>query len=150
MISSSGVTTVRVGAPAAAIRSILGDAEALGRIIPGCASASSTGPGAFALVLSTRVGFLTVTADVDATLVEHDDRRLTLTLDGRTRGFEGGFLAEIPFELVAEGDGTCVRYEVTVGTRGTVALAGDAAVAAAIHELADEMVAGLEREAAGR
>lgn len=150
MISSSGVTTVRVGAPAEAIGAVLRDPAAIGRVIPGCESVEATGAGTFRLVLTTHVGFLTVTADVDAVLREVDPpRRLVLELDGRTRGFDGGFTASIPFELVPEGDGaTTVSYEVGVRTRGTVALAGDAAVARAIHALADDLVGGLEREAA--
>lgn len=162
MISSSGGTTIRVAASAETIRSILADADALGRILPGCESCEAVeepdgpSPGAgsrrFRIVLSTRVGFLTVRADVDATLLEPaPPRLLRLDLDGRTRGFEGGFTASIPFELRPDGDdATSVRYEVAVATRGTVAMAGDAAVAGAIHELADELVVALEREASGR
>lgn len=151
MISSSGETEIRVAASPDGIRAVLGDAAALGRIIPGCESAETVGPGRFRLVLATRVGFLTVRADVDATLRETGTDGLELVLDGDTHGFDGGFLASIPFTLAAGADGTTtVRYEVSVATRGTVALAGDAAVASAIHELADELVGGLEREATGR
>lgn len=92
---------VLVAAPPSTIWAILDDVEALGRVLPGVESIVARDPGAFAATLAAKIQFLTVRADVEATLERLPPTRARLRLAGRPRGLVGTFTAEIPFEVRA-------------------------------------------------
>jgi 2-furoyl-CoA dehydrogenase large subunit len=91
---------VIVQGPPGAVWAIIEDPAALARVLPGAESVESTGPGGFRGVLAARIQFLTIRADVEATLSDADPpRHLRLQLRGRLRGLAGSFEVSIPFDL---------------------------------------------------
>jgi 2-furoyl-CoA dehydrogenase large subunit len=87
------------GSPGA-VWAIIEDPAALARVLPGAESVEATGPGGFRGVLAARIQFLTIRADVEATLSDADPpRHLRLQLRGRPRGLAGSFEVSIPFDL---------------------------------------------------
>lgn len=81
---------VIVRASPEAVWAILGDADALQRVLPGAESIVAMGPDAFHGVIASRIQFMTVRADVDASY--HDarpPRHLRLQLQGRPHGLPG-------------------------------------------------------------
>ena len=123
-----------------------GDAELLARVLPGCESLAETGDGAFRGVLATRLQFLTLRADLTATL--HDRAypdRLRLELDGKPRGLAGGFRAAIPIELAEVADGTRIHYTVELSTSGRLATFGAPILRDSFRKQVVTLIANLER-----
>lgn len=133
-----------------AIWAILEDAGALGRVLPGAESLEPAGVGRYRGVLAARLGFMTVRADVNASL--EDCRRpahLTLHMTGRPRGLAGTFDVTIPVDLVAAGDGdsgSLVKYSVDVTVTGRLATFGRPLLRAAMVRQVAQLVANLNQE----
>ncbi len=121
---------IRVAVPPAAIWAIVDDAGALGRVLPGVETIEARGPGAFAATLAAKIQFLTIRADVEATLERTAPSRARLRLAGRPRGLVGTFTAEIPFEVRAAADpvggseASEVEYAVDLAVGGRLAAFG--------------------------
>ncbi len=136
-----------------AIWAILDDVDALGRVLPGVERIAARGPGAFAATLSARIQFLTIRADVEATL-EATERpiRARLRIVGRPRGLVGSFTADIPFELrplsdgSSEGPRTDVDYRVAVALAGRLAAFGAPLLRDTFRRQVATLVANLETE----
>ncbi len=140
---------VIAGAPEA-IWAILDDPLALGRVLPGCESVSTTGSATFQLVLAVKVMFMTVLADVSAAYHELDEpRHLRLAIDGRPRGVSGAFVASIPIDLIAEADRTRVRFSVDLSVTGAVASFGPDTIRSAMRDMVAQLARNVERELAG-
>jgi len=149
-MSGPTVDEVVIAAAPEAIWSILDDPSALGRVLPGCESVSSTGPTTFQLVLAVKVMFMTIRADVAASYHDLDQpRHLRLAIDGRPRGMSGTFVASIPIDLVAEGDRTRVRTSVDLDVTGALASFGPAAIRGAMRDMIGQLARNVERELAG-
>ena len=136
--------TVRV--PRDRIWPVFEDADRLASVLPGCERLEAAGRGAFRGVLATKLQFLTLRADVTATLadVEAPDR-LRLELDGRPRGLAGGFRAAIPIELCDEGPATRVHYQLDLTTSGRLATFGAPLLRDTFRKQVATLVANLER-----
>ncbi|HUQ79082.1 MAG TPA: SRPBCC domain-containing protein [Patescibacteria group bacterium] len=138
---------VVVHADRAAIWSVFGDEVLLGRVLPGCETLERTGPSAFRGVLATKLQFLTIRADVTATLVDlREPDHLELQLDGRPRGLAGGFRAVIPINLADDADGTRIRYRVELTTSGRLASFGAPILRDSFRRQVATLVANLDRE----
>jgi uncharacterized protein len=142
--------TVRITAPRARIWSVFDDAETLRRVLPGCEALEASGPGAFRGVLATKLQFLTLRADVTATLagVERPDR-LRLELDGRPRGLAGAFRAVIPIDLAEDGAETLVHYRVDLTTSGRLASFGAPLMRDTMKRQVATLIRNLETELSG-
>ncbi len=137
-----------------AIWSIIEDPAALARVLPGAESVVATGPSTFRGVLATRIQFLTVRADIDASFHDADrPRHLRLQLDGRPRGLAGSFSASIPFDL-APIDGpvpvTEVRYAIDLTVTGRLATFGAPLLRDTLRRQVATLVANVDRELAAR
>jgi 2-furoyl-CoA dehydrogenase large subunit len=147
---------VRIHGTAADVWAFLWDADALGRVLPGCESIKAEGPGRYRLVLAMRATLLTVRADATAAMVDAEPpRAVRLTLDGTPRGIGGTFHVEIPIGLADEtgpdGPGTLVEYDVDVRVTGSLAAFGSGMLRDAIVREVQGLAADIEREiAAGR
>jgi 2-furoyl-CoA dehydrogenase large subunit len=137
--------------------SFLEDAEALGRVLPGCERIELVRPGVYALVLGIPTPFMKVRADAVATLEDPEPpTRLRLLLEGSPPGFNGSFRVAIPLELegteaLEGGTLTRIRYAVDAQLSGSLAMFGAAAVRDGVRGLVAELAANVEREiAAGR
>lgn len=129
------------------IWAVLEDADALGRVLPGCESIEAEGPGRYRGVLASRIGFMTVRADVVATLQDlQRPAHALLQLEGRPRMLAGSFVASVPFDLTPEGDATRVSYAVDLSVTGRLATFGQPLLRATLKGQLTELVAGLERE----
>jgi carbon monoxide dehydrogenase subunit G len=138
---------VVVGADRGSIWAVFDDETLLGRVLPGCERLERTGPGAFRGVLATKLQFLTIRADVTATLADlREPDHLELQLDGRPRGLAGGFRAVIPIDLAAEDDATRIRYRVELTTSGRLASFGAPILRDSFRRQVAALVANLERE----
>jgi len=136
-----------------AIWAIMRDAAALQRVLPGAEWIKATGPNAFRGVLATRIQFLTVRADVEATLDDEiPDRHVVLTLDGRPRGLAGSFRVVIPFDLAEVPDDpaatsrTTVSYAVDLTVTGRLASFGLPLLRDALRRVIAQLIANVEAE----
>src|SRR5689334_11605009 len=104
------------------IWSVFASADLLASVLPGCERLEATGDGSFSGVLATKLQFLTLRADVTATIVDAEPPdRLRLELVGRPRGLAGGFRAAIPITLEDSGTDTRVHYQLDLTTSGRLA-----------------------------
>jgi carbon monoxide dehydrogenase subunit G len=123
------------------------DATALARVLPGCERLEQVGPTTFRGILATKLQFLTIRADVTASLVElRPPGHLQLELDGRPRGLTGGFRATLPIDLAADPGGTRIRYRLELTTSGRLASFGAPLMRDSFRRQVAVLVANLERE----
>ena len=109
-------------------------------------SLKRSGPGVFRGVLATKLQFLTLRADVSASLTDVEPpERLRLQLDGRPRGLAGGFRAMIPIELADAGPETAVHYQLDLTTSGRLATFGAPILRDTFRKQVATLVANLER-----
>jgi carbon monoxide dehydrogenase subunit G len=133
-----------------AIWAVLEDASALQRVLPGAESLEEIGQGRYRGLLATRLGFMTVRADVEASLEDRappDHLRLAMT--GRPRGLAGTFNVSIPIDLTTAGDDaarTTVAYSVDLTVTGRLATFGRPLLRTAMAREVAELVANLDRE----
>jgi uncharacterized protein len=138
--------TVVVRVPRARIWEAFADAEVLAKVLPGCETLIETGDGAFRGVLATKLQFLTLRADVTATLADRQPPdALRLELDGKPRGLAGGFRAVIPIELADVPDGTRIHYTVDLTTSGRLATFGTPILRDSFRKQVATLIANLER-----
>lgn len=139
--------TVVVTVDRARIWPVFSDAYLLGRVLPGCEQLVSAGPDTYRGVLATKLQFLTIRADVTATLSEmHPPDHLQLELDGRPRGLAGGFRAIIPIDLDDAPAGTQIRYRLELTTTGRLASFGAPLLRDSFRRQVASLVVNLERE----
>ncbi len=138
---------VVVAVDRARIWPVFTDASLLGRVLPGCEQLVSAGPDTYRGVLATKLQFLTIRADVTATLTEmHPPAHLQLVLDGRPRGLAGGFRAIIPIDFDDAPGGTQIRYRLELTTTGRLASFGAPLLRDSFRRQVATLVANLERE----
>jgi carbon monoxide dehydrogenase subunit G len=138
--------SVVVRAPRDRIWAAFADADLLGRILPGCEELVATGEDAFRGVLATRLQFLTLRADVSATVADRAfPDGLRLVLDGKPRGLAGGFRAVIPIELAEAGESTRIHYVVDLTTSGRLATFGAPILRDSFRKQVVALIANLER-----
>lgn len=137
---------VTVRAPRDRIWPVFADADLLASVLPGCERLEATGDGSFSGVLATKLQFLTLRADVTATVVDAEPPdRLRLELVGRPRGLAGGFRAAIPIALADAGSDTRVHYELELTTSGRLATFGAPILRDTFRKQVATLVANLER-----
>ncbi|HEY6057998.1 MAG TPA: SRPBCC domain-containing protein [Candidatus Limnocylindrales bacterium] len=142
---------VTVKAPREAVWSLLEDPEALRRILPGCESLRTIGPGQYEAVLVTRVRFVRIRADVTATFLDAErPSHIRLVLHGRPRNFGGEFEASIPLDFEGTGETTEVSYHVDVTASGAPAAFGLPVLRDALRSQVGGLVRNVERELASR
>ena len=138
---------VVVAVERARIWPVFGDATLLGRVLPGCEGLAAAGPGRFHGVLATKLQFLTIRADVTASLADlRPPDHLQLELEGRPRGLAGGFRAIIPIDLDDAPGGTRIRYRLELTTTGRLASFGAPLMRDSFRRQVATLVANLERE----
>ena len=138
--------TVVVRVPRGRIWDAFGDGDLLAQVLPGCETLTATGDGTFRGVLATKLNFLTLRADVTATLADREPPdRLRLELDGKPRGLAGGFRAVIPIDLAEELDGTRIHYTVDLATSGRLATFGAPIMRDSFRKQVATLIANLER-----
>jgi carbon monoxide dehydrogenase subunit G len=140
-----------------AVWSLISDAAALQRVLPGAEAIVETGPGRFRGVLASRIQFLTVKADVDARFEDADPpRHLRLQMSGRPRGLAGSFSVSIPFDLEPlPGDpstdvapSTRISYVVDLDVAGRLAVFGKPLLADTMRREVAALLANVDRELA--
>jgi carbon monoxide dehydrogenase subunit G len=135
---------------------VLHDDEALMRVIPGAEHIERVDRERFRGVLASRIQFVTIRADVDATLTgAPSDKQLLLVLDGRPRGLVGTFRVSVPFDVDPQADGnggTAIRisYAVDIAVTGRLASFGLPILRSTFRGQIDALVANLEAEMARR
>jgi carbon monoxide dehydrogenase subunit G len=138
--------TVIVRAARSRIWDAFGDADLLAQVLPGCESLAAAGEATYRGVLATRLQFLTLRADVTATLADaRPPDSLRLELDGKPRGLAGGFRALIPIDLEEVSDGTRIHYTVDLTTSGRLAAFGAPILRDSFRKQVVALIANLER-----
>jgi carbon monoxide dehydrogenase subunit G len=148
-----GVDRVALDGAPEDVWEILEDPNALARVLPGAESITSTAPGRLAAVMASKIGFVTLRADVEGTLLDADPpRHLRLDLRGRLRGIAGGFSLSIPFDLEAA-DGprgtssrTLITYSIQLRVSGRLATFGTPLIQDTMRRQIAELVANVDRE----
>jgi carbon monoxide dehydrogenase subunit G len=142
--------------PPSAVWAIIHDPLALQRVLPGAETIEATGPTSFRGVLATRIQFLTVRADVEATLEDADPpRHVVLRLQGRPHGLAGSFLLFVPFDLEAaadpagSGQGTTATYAVDLTVTGRIASFGVPLLRDTLRRVISTLVANVDTELRG-
>jgi carbon monoxide dehydrogenase subunit G len=136
---------------------LIEDPAALARVLPGAESVEAVGPGRFRGVLASRIQFMTVRAEVEASYHDADPpHHLRLQLVGRPRGLVGSFSASIPFDLeplvgpTGEVTRTEIRYSVDLTLSGRLAAFGAPLLRDTLRRQVSALVANVERELATR
>lgn len=140
---------VRIAAPRQRIWAVFLDAAALARVLPGCESLTETAPGRYRGVLGTRIQFLTLRAEVAASL--HDavePHSIRLELSGKPMGLIGTFRVSIPVELDEGPEATLVSYRMDLQVTGRLAAFGAPLLRDTARRQVAELVRNLEREVA--
>jgi carbon monoxide dehydrogenase subunit G len=150
-VSDAATRYVEIGGAPAQVWAFLWDADALGRVLPGCESIHEEAPGRYALVVAVRTSLLTVRADAIAEIREAVvPHRAVLTLDGTPRGIGGAFHVEVPLDLVEEAGGqgmrTRIGYDVEVRVSGGLAAFGTGMLREAIERQIRGLAADIEAE----
>jgi 2-furoyl-CoA dehydrogenase large subunit len=140
---------VEVAARPEEIWAVLEDPSALARVLPDAESVTPEGPDRVRIVLASRVGFLTLRADIIARYVDpQPPRHLRLVLDGHARGLSGEIHASIPFDIEPVGtDRSEIRYSVALEMTGRLASMGGGLIRTQLPQQVRELVRNLEREA---
>lgn len=135
------------GAPEA-IWAIINDPTALARVLPGAEELRPDGTDRWVGVLVSKLGFITVRADVTATVQDADrPRHLRLEIEGRPRGLAGSFRTSIPFDLEPIEPGrTAISYVVDMTVTGRLASFGMPLMRDTMRRQVAELVRNLDRE----
>lgn len=134
-----------------AIWAIIEDVDALARVLPGCEALAPDGDGRLRGVLAARIQFLTVRADVVASLHEaHPPRHLRVQLDGRPHALAGSFIASIAFDMEPVDGGTRISYRVDLAVTGRLAAFGLSLLRHALGDQIARLVGNLNLELAPR
>lgn len=148
---------VTVQGPPSAVWAIIEDPAALARVLPGAESVEAAGPGRFRGVLAARIQFLTLRADVEATLSDADPpRHLRLQLKGRPRGLAASFEVSIPFDLrkmdgpAGPASATEISYAVDLMVTGRLASFGAPLLRDTLRRQVAALVQNLDRELAAK
>lgn len=142
--------TLLVTVDRARIWPVFTDAGLLARVLPGCEELVPAGSDRYRGVLATKLQFLTIRADVTASLTEmRPPGHLQLELDGRPRGLAGGFRAIIPIDLEDAPGGTRISYRLELTTTGRLASFGAPLLRDSFRRQVATLVANLERELGG-
>jgi 2-furoyl-CoA dehydrogenase large subunit len=151
-VTEPTVDQVEVGATPDEIWAILHDPAALGRVLPDAESVTPEGPDRVRVTLASKVGFLTIRADVLVRYLDPDPpRHVRLALDGQARGLSGELHASIPFDIVPRGtDASEIRYSVALEMTGRIASMGGSVIRAQLPGQVRELVRNVEREAIRR
>lgn len=150
-MSQPTIDRVAVDATPEEIWSILEDPAALGRVLPDAESVVPEGPDRVRVTLASRVGFLTIHADVVARYVDADPpHHLRLVLDGQARGLSGELHASIPFDIVALDGRSEIAYSVALEMTGRLASMGGGVIRGQLPGQVRELVRNIEREAIRR
>lgn len=111
--------------------SMIDDPAALARVLPGAESVEALAPGRYRCVMSTRLQFLTVRADAEATVTDTEPpRRRRIEIVGRPRGLAGSFRVTIDIDLApvdmpaGPSSGAEVGYVVDLDVSGRLASFG--------------------------
>ena len=140
---------VHIAAPPERIRFLLHDPDALRRVLPGCESLDATGADAYRGVLAVRIQFMTLRAEVSATIDDDGDGPVRLLMSGRPRGLAGTFSIDVPFDLVADGDGTRISYQVDLVVSGRLAAFGKLILRDTTRRQIARLVQNVDRELEG-
>jgi len=139
-----------------AVWALVHDPQALQRVLPGAERIESTGPATFRGVLAARIQFLTVRADVEATLEDADPpRHIVLRFKGRPHGLAGSFVVVVPFDLEAVDDpaggagGTMASYVVDLTVTGRIASFGAPLLQDTLRRVIATLVANVDAELRG-
>jgi 2-furoyl-CoA dehydrogenase large subunit len=153
-VSDAEEQHVEIRGTPAEVWAFLWDADALGRVLPGCESLTAEVPGRYAAVLKYPTPFLTVRADATAELhgpVEPSS--VLLVLDGRARGIGGTFHVRIPLTLATVPDAaasadprTRVGYSVDVRATGALASFGTGMLRDAIADQVEGLASDIGAE----
>jgi 2-furoyl-CoA dehydrogenase large subunit len=155
-MSGTGESEVEIRGTPAQVWAFLWDADALGRVLPGCESIRALAPGRYGAVIAFRTSFLTVRSDVTAEVRDPvEPLSCALTLDGSPRGLGGAFHVRVPLSLAAAGTPeeprTRIGYAVEVEVTGMLASLGPEMMRDALVGEVRGLAADIDREiAAGR
>lgn len=148
-LETSGEIIVAVDRPTAF--AIVRDPVRLARCIPGCKDLHGSGPEHYTAVLTSRVGFMTVSFKVNVAVTKIEaPETIEATITGDAVGLSGHVVATARLNLDETGDRqTTIRYTTEVGLTGKLGSLGQpvlrATSAKVAREFGDKLKAEIER-----
>jgi len=145
-LETSGEITVAVDRATAF--AIVRDPQRLARCIPGCSDLREAGPEHYTAVLTSRVGFMSVSFKVNVAVTKMEPpETLEATITGDAVGLSGHVVATARLNLGETGDGrTVVRYTTDVGLTGKLGSLGQPVLRATSAKMAREFGEKLKAE----
>jgi carbon monoxide dehydrogenase subunit G len=139
----------RFNAPRATVWEAMLDPAALKQSMPGCERMVETGPDAYDITIKVGIaaikGTYTGTVKV-ANQHPQDSYQLVVTGGGKPGSVQG----EATMSLIAEGDGTLVRYTGDVKAQGAIARLGSRLLAGTAKLMIGQFMKGMEKQVAAR
>jgi hypothetical protein len=148
-LETSGAITVDIDRPAAF--AVVRDPVRLARCIPGCRDLCELSPDHYTALLTSRVGFMTLTFKVAIDVVRMDPpSAIEARITGDALGLAGHVVATARLQLDEADDGrTTIRYATDVGLTGKLGGLGQpvfrATSAKMAREFGDLLKAEIER-----
>ncbi|MGI9476689.1 MAG: xanthine dehydrogenase family protein molybdopterin-binding subunit [Hyphomicrobiaceae bacterium] len=133
----TGDGEARVGVPPDVIWPLFFDVAAVRAIVPGCRTLVQVDPGHFSGQAVLGVGVVKGVFDADVRITDAVAPR-SLRLVGDAKGPLGASTGEAVVELIADGDGTCLRYRYGVDLSGKAAAIGGRMIGGAAKVLINE------------
>ena len=127
---------------------IVRDPVRLARCIPGCKDLHEIGPDHYTAVLTSRVGFMTVSFKVNVAVTKIEaPETLEATITGDAVGLSGHVVASARLNLAETADRhTTVRYATEVGLTGKLGSLGQPVLRATSAKMAREFGDNLKAE----
>jgi carbon monoxide dehydrogenase subunit G len=145
-LETSGEITVAVDRATAF--AIVRDPVRLARCIPGCKDVRGAGPEYYTAVLTSRVGFMTLSFNVNVAVTKIEaPETLEATITGDAVGLSGHVVATARLNLTETADRqTVVRYATDVGLTGKLGSLGQPVLRATSTKMAREFGDNLKAE----
>lgn len=127
----------------------LNDPDVLRRSIPGCEKLEKLSATHFTAVVRVKIGPVRVRFKGEMTLSNLNPPH-SYTLSGQGKGMAAGFArGEADIQLIAEGDATLLKYDVTASLGGKLAKLGGRLIDSSARALATAFFEGFEKAMRG-
>jgi uncharacterized protein len=115
------------------------DPQQFCKIVPGCEQVRQIDETHYEALVSVKVQFMTIRSKAKGTLLEAiPPRHMVGELVGEPTSMAGAFRARVTIDLVPQGDGTTVRYAMSLTMLGRLASLGEAMVRSTSQQLSRE------------
>ena len=143
--------SVTVNATQEQVWRVLIDPQQFCKVMPGCEQVRQIDETHYEAVVSVKVQFMTVRSKAKGTLVEAiAPRHMVGELVGEPSSMAGAFRARVTIDLVPQGNGTTVRYAMSLTMLGRLANLGEVMVRSTSQHLSRQFAQNIAALFGGR